>query len=167
MMRAGASQDARVWCKKMRKNASRGSCRARLGAPLSSCNPRSSLPDEVVVPGMPWIPALRGCVGSRAGEQNPPSGLTCEKQGAKSLLPFDGTRLSSRDELAGVAQPVEHLPCKQGVRGSSPLVSSTGTSRAVGRLGRTRSKNLRRRTERNRVERGPPDPVDLVGPREC
>ena len=27
---------------------------------------------------------------------------------------------------AGVAQPVEHLPCKQGVRGSTPLVSSPG-----------------------------------------
>src|SRR5262249_27353631 len=27
-------------------------------------------------------------------------------------------------EVAGVAQSVEHLPCKQGVRGSSPLVSS-------------------------------------------
>src|SRR4051812_3736238 len=26
--------------------------------------------------------------------------------------------------VAGVAQSVEHLPCKQGVRGSSPLVSS-------------------------------------------
>ena len=67
--------------------------------------------------------------------------LTCLLLGAKSLLPFRessvlragrgvacGPALGSRRPRdgtpAGVAQLVEHLPCKQGVRGSSPLVSS-------------------------------------------
>ena len=35
------------------------------------------------------------------------------------------------EDLAGVAQSVEHLPCKQGVRGSSPLASSALAASAV------------------------------------
>ena len=60
--------------------------------------------------------------------------LTCLLLGAKSLLPFRdpsalrasgaGARGARGGTPAGVAQLVEHLPCKQGVRGSSPLVSS-------------------------------------------
>ena len=35
-------------------------------------------------------------------------------------------------EDGGVAQLGEHLPCKQGVSGSIPLISTTGVKREVG-----------------------------------
>ena len=42
-------------------------------------------------------------------------------------------RASARDEVAGVAQPVEHLFCKQEVRGSIPLASSKATAESGAR----------------------------------
>ena len=43
-------------------------------------------------------------------------------------------------EHGGVAQMGEHLPCKQGVEGSSPFISTTGGSRSRG-IGRAERKN--------------------------
>ena len=42
--------------------------------------------------------------------------------------PFEGT-----PKYGGVAQLGEHLPCKQGVKGSSPFISTTGCAGALAR----------------------------------
>ena len=53
------------------------------------------------------------------------------------------TRGESLQDLAGVAQPVEHLFCKQAVRGSSPLASSNaGPARLTEREFRTKDESV-------------------------
>ena len=43
------------------------------------------------------------------------------------------------EPYGGVAQLGEHLPCKQGVRGSNPLISTFNTSGVDAPRGNTRS----------------------------
>ena len=47
--------------------------------------------------------------------------------GTSMLFNFESLLLQtpSETEYGGVAQLGEHLPCKQGVRGSNPLISTT------------------------------------------
>ena len=45
-----------------------------------------------------------------------------------TLFNLEGTRRGRRD--GGLAQLVEHLLCKQGVTGSSPVTSTTASSQA-------------------------------------
>ena len=46
------------------------------------------------------------------------------------LFDFDGplgdTGFFEKEKLGGVAQLGEHLPCKQGVMGSNPIISTKG-----------------------------------------
>ena len=47
--------------------------------------------------------------------------------GIKLLFNFEGVAKGSRtDKYGGVAQLGEHLPCKQGVMGSNPIISTKG-----------------------------------------
>ena len=45
------------------------------------------------------------------------------------LFDFEGSQDSEKKTPGGVAQLGEHLPCKQGVMGSNPIISTKGTRR--------------------------------------
>ena len=57
-----------------------------------------------------------------------------------------GEQVAARP-FGGIAQLGEHLPCKQGVKGSNPFISTKAMKRAPRRLRQTR------REERLRSER--------------
>ena len=61
--------------------------------------------------------------------------------------------LHSSLKYGGVAQLGEHLPCKQGVMGSNPIISTTGRgSGAINRLNLTKLSGRERTTKTNEGE---------------
>ena len=47
----------------------------------------------------------------------------------KIVVQFPGTKEREKGNRGGVAQLGEHLPCKQGVMGSNPIISTNGKVR--------------------------------------
>jgi hypothetical protein len=75
----------------------------------------------------PWgIGTRRGSVISVQTSQSRPSVQTCRQDVAAKKIAAKNTAAAHQPAtFAGVAQSVEHLFCKQKVRGSSPLPSSS------------------------------------------
>ena len=64
----------------------------------------------------------------------------------------------------GVAQLGEHLPCKQGVMGSNPIISITEVKRKTDRLDRTSTRSeVRKHTKDPKAKRE----TKLVKPRQA
>ena len=60
-------------------------------------------------------------------ENRQPAGSRLDKTESDLLFNFEGVAARSlRQEYGGVAQLGEHLPCKQGVMGSNPIISIHG-----------------------------------------
>ena len=69
-----------------------------------------------------------------------------------SVIQLSGT--NDKTLYGGVAQLGEHLPCKQGVKGSIPFISTTGKRRrhARGRFGASLKHITRWETNKNRIK---------------
>ena len=50
-------------------------------------------------------------------------------EGTEVVVQFPGTKEREKGNRGGVAQLGEHLPCKQGVMGSNPIISTNGKVR--------------------------------------
>ena len=85
------------------------------------------------------VPFRQFCSGERRCEvrlKGPVTRAPRQTPEARSRrLAVHRARGGSRFDPAGVAQPVEHLFCKQAVRGSSPLASSSWSGRLHPRFG--------------------------------
>ena len=68
------------------------------------------------------------------------------------------------NQHGGVAQLGEHLPCKQGVMGSNPIISITQVKRKTDRLDRTSTEAKQGSTQRIQKAEGE---ATLVKPRQA
>ena len=68
------------------------------------------------------------------------------------------------NQHGGVAQLGEHLPCKQGVMGSNPIISITQVKRKTDRLDRTSTRSEARKHTKDPKAEGE---ATLVKPRQA
>ena len=77
------------------------------------------------------------------------------------LFNFQGLNSEKQITLyGGVAQLGEHLPCKQGVMGSIPIISTTGCAGALARGSEQESKTDHTTVKQEKLEELKPKRVD-------
>src|SRR5439155_3361106 len=79
----------------------------------------------------------RGNAGSNPAPGSSERGARNLERGVEALLSFRTPRSEFRVRQAGVTQPVEYLPFKQGVVGSTPTAGTSRCSSAVERPAET------------------------------